>query len=173
MHAWHQRVEATADLQQPQRSLDKPGQVFGVGETAEHVGNDLKFSQLLGRILAQTFAGEISYTVSAEARGLLSPPVGPAILYRHRDRARLLPGPAAFLRRRRLAFGCVVVQYRLRGARADIQPSVRAAQPAERVAEAGGKKLRVVSEPSVDDVAAGPVGAPAAVDFFLLGEFFV
>src|SRR5262245_10774537 len=173
MHAWHQRVEDAADLQQAQHLVHELGQVFSVGEPAVHVGNDLKFSQLLERIVPQTFAGEIPYTVIAESRGLLSPPVGPAVLYGHRDGAGFLRGPAAFLSRRRVVFGYVVVQYSLAGARSDIQPSVRAAQPAERVAEAGGKKLRVAREPSVDDVAAGNVGALAAVDFFLLGDFLV
>ena len=65
---------------------------------------------------------------------------------------------------------CIVVEYGLPLARADIQPSVRAAELAERVAEAGGKNLRVVREPSVRGVAPG---TPSAVDFFLLGEFLV
>ena len=102
-----------------------------------------------------------------------SPLVRPAVLYGHRDRARLGAGPRALFTRRRVAFGCVVVQYGLPGARADIQPSVRAAKPAESVAEPGGKKLRVVREPSIGDVAAGNIGAPPAVDFFLLGDFLV
>ena len=102
-----------------------------------------------------------------------SPLVGPAVLYGHRDRARFAAGPGALFSRCRVACGCVVVQYGLRGARADIQPSVRAAQPAERVAEAGGKKPRVVREPSIGDVAARNIGAPALEDFFLFGDFLV
>jgi hypothetical protein len=49
-----------------------------IGETAEHVGNDLEFSKLLGRILPQTLAGEILYTVITELLGLLLPCVRPA-----------------------------------------------------------------------------------------------
>src|SRR3990172_9720304 len=173
MHALHHRVEDTADLQQAQHLVNELGQVLGIGETAEHVGNDLEFSKLLARIVPQALAGEIPYTVGAEARGLLLPLVRPAVLYGYRDRARLAKGPAAIFRRRGVAFGCVVVQYGLPGARADIQPSVRAAQPAERVAEAEGKKFRVVRERSAGDVAAGNASAPAAVDFFLLCDFLL
>jgi len=106
-----------------------------------------------------------------DTRGLLAPFIGPAILDRERDRARLLRGPAAFLTRR--GFRCIVVQYRLSRARSDIQPTIRAAQLGERVAEPRGKKLGVLREPSADDVAARNVGALAAVDFFLLAEFLV
>src|SRR5262245_48712262 len=173
MHAWSQCVEDAADLQQAQHLVHELGQRFSVGETAVHVGNDLKFSKLLEGILAQTPAGEISYAVIAEARGQISPTVGPTILDGHRDGARLLRRPPAFLSRGRGVLGYVVVQYRLPGARADIEPSVRAAKIAERVAEAGGEELRVVRKPSAGDVAARNVGAPAAVDFFLLGDFLV
>src|ERR1043166_2149340 len=173
MHSWRQRVEGAANLQEAQHLVNEPRQVLGIGETAEHVGNDLEFSKLLGRILPQTLAGEIPYAVTTEARGPLSPPVGLAILYRHRDGARLIAGPRALFTRRRVGLGCVVVQYGLPVARSDIQPSVRATQPAERVAEAGRKKLRVVRKPSTSDVTAGNVGAPAPVDFFLLVEFLV
>ena len=46
MHAWHHRVEDTADLEQAQHPIDEPRQVLGIGETAEHVGNDLEGSKL-------------------------------------------------------------------------------------------------------------------------------
>src|SRR6186713_590038 len=123
--------------------------------------------------MPQGLAGEIPYTVITEVRGLLSPLVRPAVLYGHRDRACFAHGPGALFTRRRVAFGRVVVQYGLCGARTDIQPSVRAAQPAESVAEPSGKKLRVVREPSIGDVAARNSGAPPLEDFFLFGDFLV
>ena len=147
--------------------------MLGIGETAEHVGNDLEFSKLLGRIVAQTLAGEIPYTFITEARGLMSPLVRATILYGHRDRVRLAAGHRALFTRCLIVFARVVVQYGLPGARADIQPPVRAAKPAESIAEPGGKKLRVAREPAVGDVAAGNIGAAAAVDFFLLANFLV
>src|SRR5215475_303999 len=164
MHAWHQRVEVTADLKQAQHLVNELEQVFGIGETAEHVGNNLEFSKLVGRILPQTLAGEIPHTVITELLGLPLPCVRPAVLDGHRDRARLVAGPSTLFTRCLVPFGRVIVQYGLPGARSDIQPSVRATKPAESVAEPGGKKLRVVREPPADDVAAGHVGAPAAVD---------
>src|ERR1043165_6950250 len=171
MYGGHERVEGPADFEEAQYFSDELGQVFSVGETAVHIGNKLKFSQLLDGILTQTFAGEIAYAVITDTRGLLAPFIGPAILDRERDRARLLRGPAAFLTRR--GFRCIVVQYRLPRARSDIQPTIRAAQFGERVAEAGGKKLGVLREPSAGDVAARNVGALAAVDVFLLAEFLI
>src|SRR5262249_23488013 len=118
-------------------------------------------------------AGEIPYTVITEARGLLSPLVRATILYGHRDRARLAAGHRALFIRCLIVFARVVVQYGLPGARSDIQPPVRAAKPAESIAEPGGKKLRVAREPAVGDVAPGNIGAAAAVDFFLLANFLV
>src|SRR5262245_31978241 len=73
VHAWHQRVEATADLQRAQHPVNEVGQMLGIGETAEHVGNDLEFSKLLGRIVPQTLAEEIPHTVITETHGLMSP----------------------------------------------------------------------------------------------------
>ena len=173
MHARQHRVEGAADLQQAQHPLQEPGQVFAIGETAVHIGDDLEFSKLLARILPQTFAGEILYAVIAEPRGLLSPLVRPAVFYGDCDRARLGAGPAALFSRRRIVFRCVIVEYGLALARSDIQPTVRAAEAAERVSNAGGKNLRVGRQPSVRNVAAENIRAPSAVDFFLLGELLV
>src|SRR5262245_20534870 len=142
MHAWHQRVEVTADLKQAQHLVNELEQVLGIGETAEHVSNDLEFSKLVGRILPQTLAREIPHTVITELLGLLLPCVRPAVLDGHRDRARLIAGPSALFTRF-ISFGRVIVQHGLPGPRSDIKPSVRATKPAESVAEPGGKKLRV------------------------------
>jgi len=123
--------------------------------------------------LPQAFAGEITYTVIAEASGLLFPVVPPAVFDGDRDRARLWGGAAALFSRRRGIFGYIVVQDGLPLARSDIEPSVRAAQPAESVAEAGRKKLRVARESPVGGVDPATIGAPAAVDFFLLEKFLL
>src|SRR5262245_54493165 len=125
MHTWHQRVELTADLQHAQHLVNELEQVLGIGETAEHVGNDLEFSKLLGRILPQTPAEEIPYTVITELLGLLLPLVRAAVLDGHRDRSRLVAGPRTLFTRCLIVFGRrVVVQYGLPGARADLPPAV-------------------------------------------------
>src|SRR5262249_24439530 len=173
MHALHHRVKDAADFQQAQHLLYEHGQVFGVGEATVNVGNDLEFSKLLARVVPQTLAGEIPYTVIAEARGPLLPLIRPTVLYGHCDCAHLAAGPRALFTRRPVVFGCVVVQYSLPGARSDIQASVRAAQSAERVAEAGAQKFQVVREPSTGDVTAGNIGGAAAVDFFLRCDFLI
>src|SRR3972149_2353771 len=111
MHAWQHCVEGAADLQQAQHPLQKPGQIFAIGEPAVYVGYDPEFSKLLARIVPQALAGEIVYTVIAEPRGLLFPLVCPAVLYGDRDRARLGAGPAALFSRRRIVLRCVVVEY--------------------------------------------------------------
>src|ERR1043166_5987297 len=144
MYALHYRVEDAASLQQAQRLLHEQGQVFGIGEAAVHIGNDLELSKLLAQILPQGLAGEIPYTVSAEDRGLLLPLICPAVLYRHRNRARPAAQPGALFSWRRVVSYCVVVQDRLPFAGPDIQPSVGATQTAERVAEPGGKKFRII-----------------------------
>src|SRR5687768_12841728 len=109
MHALHQSVENAAGLQQAHHLLQEVEQVLGIGEATVHVANDLEFSKLLGRILPQTLAGEIPYTVITETRGLLLPLVRPAVLDGNRDRARLAAGPRAILSRRPSVFRCVVV----------------------------------------------------------------
>src|SRR3972149_8379074 len=149
MHAWQHCLDRAAELQQAQHRLQEPGQVFAIGETAVYVGDDPEFSKLLARIVPQALAGEILYTVIAEPRGLLFPLVSPAVLYGDRDRARLGAGPAALFSRRRIVLRRVVVQYGVPLARADIQPSVRVAEPAERVAEARGENLPLARQPPV------------------------
>src|SRR5581483_2437471 len=171
MHALHERVEDAAGLEQAQRPFDEARQVVGIGEAAEHVRNDLEFSQLLGRVLPQTLAGEIAYAVVAEARCPPMPFVRPAVLDRHRNRAHFAGGPRAHFTRR-VGFGRVVVQNGLAGAGADIQPSVRAAQRTERSAEAG-KHLQIAQERSAGDVAFGDVGAATVKYFLLLGDLLV
>src|SRR4029078_2417151 len=152
MYAWHERVEGTADFEEAQYFSDELGQVFSVGETAVHIGNKLKFSQLLDGILTQTFAGEIAYAVITDTRGLFAPFIGPAILDRERDRARLLRGPAAFLTRR--GFRLLLVQYPLPRARSDIQQTIRAAQLGERFADQGYNKHGVLHALPTHDVSA-------------------
>jgi hypothetical protein len=170
VHGWQHCVESAPDLQQTQHLLDESGQIFRVSEAAVHISDELEFAELLERILPQALTGEIAQAIVAEARRLLSPLVRPAILDGNRDRVRLGSGPAALFRRCGIVLGCVIVEYGLALARANIQPSVRALEAAERVAKAVGKNLRLVREPSVRDVARLTV---SVIDFFLLGEFLV
>src|SRR5919109_3175726 len=107
--------------------------------------------------------------VIAKTHGLLFPLVRPAILDRDRDRARFGPGSATLFRSR-IVTRCIVVEYGLPLTSTDIQPSTGAAELAKRVAEAGGKKLRVVRQSSVYRVAPGTF---SVVDFFLFGKFLV
>src|SRR5581483_920346 len=168
VHRRQHRVKGAADLEQAQHLFHKARQIFRIGETAVHVGDELEFAESLGRILAQTFAGEILNPLGAEARRLLLPLVRAPIFDGNRHGARLRAGAGA-LRSRRIA-GRVVLEDRLPFARADVEPAVRAAEPAERRAKISGENLRVRRQAAVGGVTPG---AAPAIDFFLLGELLV